>query len=728
MSRKHLSLNGTWRRSIAGHTLDFVDVPGSYRPVGQFLLERKFDWKGETAGPLFLITDGVASRARFSINGRKIGQAKAWVPYQFEIPTGTLQAENHIKVEMEDLSTQFGPMPGRRFDAVMRSLVIEQRPPVFIEEVRFHAVLNDELDRAMCEVKVKTSAPVSLDLLLIERPGGRVVIRTDGPSGSPLKFEVIFPKLWSPEQPALYDLRVAVSGEGGDVHEEPVGFRKIEIRERDFYLNNRRILLKGVCRHEFMTGFGYTPPEAEIRRELAQIRHLGFNYIRLVHSPHAHAVARLAAEVGILISEEPGTCFHDLGDETVVGPALESLRRLVLRDRNLPSILAWFIYNECHAHDGYAIRAAAICRELNPGCLISFADCFGPFDAIKQMVKAADLSFYGVNVYNFFPAEYLRRMEALPDKPVVFTEWGGWVGQGNPRALESLCRFFIKHSCLGEKHRLAGTAFWAWADYEEYSRDLPAAIEGWTIEGLVDKERKPKADLLALCLMSFEMDHPTPPVEPRIEILLQRPASSGSWRPLPLVQIGGDQAALEQEVAGLHRHYGGKAPRFGRHLIDGIEFDAAGSPLLLGQSRNEMVIPVGKKIREVAILGHIAFKNGYPASGVISAHHGAGESEVILGSPASDYLFDFEDGPEIQPLNHGVHLLRANQICRWWKTGIQAPEIAAALQCTIHPSYEILQINLWRRSWASTRFLREIRWRLKDTGSLQALYAVSVLE
>ena len=125
-------------------------------------------------------------------------------------------------------------------------------------------------------------------------------------------------------------------------------------------------------------------------------------------------------------------------------------------------------------------------------------------------------------------------MKIFPDRPIVFTEWGGQFGQGNPRTLKTLCDSFIIHSRQSETIRIAGCAFWAWADYEEHSRAQPGAIDGWTIEGLVDRDGRPKADLQILSDMCFEMDHPPVARAPPVEVLLPGSRAASA--------LGGDAA------------------------------------------------------------------------------------------------------------------------------------------------------------------------------------------
>jgi putative hemolysin len=86
----------------------------------------------------------------------------------------------------------------------------------------------------------------------------------------------------------------------------------------------------------------------------------------------------------------------------------------------------------------------------------------------------------------------------------------------------------------------------------------------------------------------------------------------------------------------------------------------------------------------------------------------------------------FADGSEEYPLRHGEHVLRGNNICRWWKTAPRAPQTAPAVQTVLHPSYEVLRFDLWEQAFDRPRRLEAIRWTLDDPDSIQALLAVSV--
>ena len=738
-----VALHGAWTRLVGDTVIDTVTVPGTFPPLGACTLSYDFAWGAAPPGRrYFLRTEGVLAWATFHLNGCELGTAGPWSRYRFEIPAAVLRSQNQLRCALTDITQSFGPTPGRRFDAgLFRPIAIESRPPTFLADWRLRYQISPDDQRVTAHVQVTLDgpAPGPCTAVLRERRSGRIVAEATAAVGAEIALTLAQPRLWSPEVPFLYTLAVS---HGAQTLTEDIGFRRLEAKGRDLWLNGERLLLKGVCRHEFISGFGYAPPEEEVRRELWQIRHAGFNHLRLVHSPQAPCVPRLAAEIGLLVTEEPGTCFHDLADPAVADPAIEALQSLILRDRNLPSILAWYIYNECNPNTAYAVRAAGLARALNPGCLLAMADCSGRIDEIKAMVAAADLSFYGINSYTYSGPDYQKIMDTYTDRPLVFTEWGGCMAQGNRRVLDWHCRIFAAAAAQSSSRRIAGCSFWAWADYEEYSRAEFAAIDGWTVEGLVDQRRQPKADLALMSQWCFEMDHPAPQPTARAEILLTMPLRSGVYHCLDLSQVAGDQAAADAALAlarnpAIRVNYGNglepvvaRMPSLERIQVAGLPFAGRGGagpakPLLLGANRLAAVIPVGRVVQGISILGHTAYHAAYPANDVASVHHRDAETVRAYGDPAGAYDFVFDDGVETMALRHGVHILRGNDICRWWLTSPRAAETAPAVRAVVHPSYEVLRIDLWERRWARPRRLLEIRWRLSDPAALLTLYAAT---
>ena len=140
---------------------------------------------------------------------------------------------------------------------LIRNISIERRPAAFIASLEFHHELSQDFAAAACSVAVAIDGDArgtTVEALLEDVETGRQVARASSGAGQPIEFEVREPRLWSPESPHLYRLSVCARGGAadGEVAAETVGFRRIEIRGRDFFLNGKRLILKGVCRHEFL--------------------------------------------------------------------------------------------------------------------------------------------------------------------------------------------------------------------------------------------------------------------------------------------------------------------------------------------------------------------------------------------------------------------------------------------------------------------------------------------
>jgi len=745
-----LDLGGRWSRLLDGTQIDYVSVPGSYAPVGSCTLERFFDcgWTGRQR--VRLVLEGVLASATITLNGQVLGRAGSWAIYDFAVPPGLLRAQgNHLQLEVIDLLEAFGPVPGRRWDGgLIRPIYLEWLPETALRGILFRAGLSADLTTAHSSVQVDLDGPGSpaVGITVHEAASGALVASGTATAGQPFTFTVERPALWSPEHPALYTIAALLPTQPGQAIVEEVGYRRITSNGADVFLNGRRLLLKGVCRHEFTHAHGYCPPEPAVRRELARIKHAGFNYIRLVHSPQDGMVCRIAAQLGLLVSEEPGTCWHDLANDQIAAPAVECLRRTILRDRNVPSILAWFIYNECNPNIAYAVRIAAMCRELDPDCCLSMADCSGQDQMLIDMAKAADLTFFGINVYATRKS-FIERMRVLTGRPLVITEWSGFLGQGNARQLTDFCDLFVRHSRLDEPQRLIGGSIWVWADYEEHSRPSPASIQGWTVEGLVHADGRPKPDLQILSQMCFDMDHPAVRERPPVEVLAQAPRRPENWLPVQLGPVVADQEALVaradqarrirdmdnwQTVPGDHDGYAFTPPwpRLGAQLIDGIEFQCSdvqvpGYGLLLGRERPTVTIPVGRRVRAVAVLGQVFIGGGYP--GPAPAIWATTEPARTRGAPAAHYQFTFASGTIDQPLRHGIEVLRHNDICRWWTPMPRGAALRPALRSVIDSRYEVLRLDLWERAFTSD-VLSSITWTLNDPEALLLICGISVLE
>ena len=106
-------------------------------------------------------------------------------------------------------------------------------------------------------------------------------------------------KLWSPEEPNLYEIKIDI---GSDSITRKIGFRKAEFREDGlFYLNGKKTRIRGVNRHEDVEGKGWAIDEDDDYLDAEWIKKMGANGVRLAHGPHADHMLSVCDEKGIMV-------------------------------------------------------------------------------------------------------------------------------------------------------------------------------------------------------------------------------------------------------------------------------------------------------------------------------------------------------------------------------------------------------------------------------------------
>ena len=162
------------------------------------------------------------------------------------------------------------------------------------------------------------------------------------------RFTLNRPQLWSPDTPNLYTCLIEITGNGDTLRTaERFGFRHFRFEEKGpFYLNGKRLLLRGTHRHEDHAGVGAALTEEMMRAEMRQIKEMGANFIRLGHYQQSSIILRLCDELGLLVWEEIPWCRGGLGGQKYREQARRMLTNMIEQHRNHPSIILWGMGNE----------------------------------------------------------------------------------------------------------------------------------------------------------------------------------------------------------------------------------------------------------------------------------------------------------------------------------------------------------------------------------------------
>ncbi|MBG0851072.1 DUF4981 domain-containing protein [Streptomyces spinoverrucosus] len=161
-------------------------------------------------------------------------------------------------------------------------------------------------------------------------------------------------RTWTAETPELYGLTVRLhrpDGTVADTSYHRVGFRDVEIVGRDLLINGERVFIRGVNRHDFHPLTGRTVSYDDMRADLVLLKRFGFNAIRTAHYPNDPALYDLADELGFYVVDEADIESHDHAHEIADDPRylnafVDRVSRMVLRDKNHPSVIIWSLGNE----------------------------------------------------------------------------------------------------------------------------------------------------------------------------------------------------------------------------------------------------------------------------------------------------------------------------------------------------------------------------------------------
>ena len=178
-------------------------------------------------------------------------------------------------------------------------------------------------------------------------------------------------------------------------------------------------------------------------------------------------------------------------DQAIFDGSLEVMRRTVLRDRSHVSVAFWLSFNECIFTPEFLRAAAQVCRENDPVHLVSGANCMD-IPMTRKYFAECGLDFYTMHPYAPTDERMLESARELNDKPLLFTEWGGYHVFNNP---DLFGRFLDTLRALWENPDdqpvLAGAFLWCWAEVFEFNRAAPACHDGLLCEALVDRFRRP---------------------------------------------------------------------------------------------------------------------------------------------------------------------------------------------------------------------------------------------
>ena len=495
-------------------------VPTDFNPVASYVKYFTLP-EGFVKNGLYISFQGVESGFALWLNGSYVGYSEdSFTPSEFDLTPYVKEGENKLalKVFKWTSSSWCEDQDFYRFSGIFRSVYLYTMPKVHVYDLKVQPVVAESLESAdlvldmeicgkaetveksaddakMLNVSAKITLTGSRDdskegaagsvsentifseTISFQPNNTSDTIRFTDTGAATVHFEqeVNHPNLWSAEHPELYTLTVELLDESGNCVEyisQNIGFRRFEMKDGIMTLNGKRIVFKGVNRHEFSSKTGRAVSKEEVLQDIITMKQNNINAIRTCHYPDASGIYELCDRYGLYMIAENNleshgswdAASHGLVPKDTIVPGdnmdwepmmLDRVNSCYQRDKNHPAILIWSVGNE--SYGGKVIfDMSEKFRALDPYRLVHYEGIFndrryeGTSDMESQMYTSVE------NIKKFL-AEH-------KEKPFICCEY--------THAMGNSCGAMHKYTDLTDTEpRYQGGFIWDYIDQSILKKD-----------------------------------------------------------------------------------------------------------------------------------------------------------------------------------------------------------------------------------------------------------------
>jgi len=541
-----------WQSINLPHTWNSEDVTDSEAGYRRSISWYKKDIEIAKVSPnqkYLLYFEGSNITTTVYVNGQKAGKhIGGYIGFEIDMTPFVKTGFNEVHVKV-DSGYNRDIIPSQKSDffiygGITRDVWFRTKPNTAIGKVKLTTPkVSEELASLRVDVPIDSEENLtgfSLEVILKD-PKGEIVssktVEVEGGNTQILITDIQNPELWDTETPNLYTVDVVLKKRKKEVDKvsDRVGFRWFEFVENGpFYLNGKRVLLRGTHRHEEHAGVGAAMSNEQHRNDMEQIKEMGANFVRLAHYPQDPEIYKACDELGLLVWDELPWCRGGIGGEVWQTNTKNMLKEMIEQNYNHPSVIIWSLGNEMYwlpdfeggddrdkinafvtelntmAHEVDPTRKTAM-RKYYEGAEI--VDVFSPSiwsgwysGSYKSYQKAIDT--YKPQYKSFLHAEYggsshIGRHTENPITGEGIINSDGWeeaivqtevsniaqIGDWSENYIVDLFDWYLRISETDST--FVGNAQWAFKDFGTPLRpenDIPYMNQ----KGLVDRNGKPK--------------------------------------------------------------------------------------------------------------------------------------------------------------------------------------------------------------------------------------------
>ena len=456
------------------------EVPRRFNPVASYVKYFTVP-KAMADKEIRICFRGVESGMALWLNGSYVGYSEdSFTPSDFDLTPYLKDGENKLAVQVYKwtASSWCEDQDFFRFSGIYRSVYLYAVPKIHVEDIRVRTLFaGDDFSKATLELTAVVKGTGSLKVTLKDGVSTVFTQEAEAAEEVTISEEIVSPKLWSAEKPELYVLEIEALDADGNTEEyieQNVGFRKFEMKDNRMLLNGKRVVFKGVNRHEFSSVSGRHVAYEELEKDIVTMKKHNINAIRTCHYPDDMAIYDLCDRYGIYLiaecnMETHGTwdaCGRGCEDKSYILPGdheewepmmLDRANSCYQRDKNHPAILLWSCGNE--SYGGRTIyRMSELFRKLDPTRLVHYEGVF--WDRTYNDSSDVESRMYAS------AAEIEQYLEENPDgKPFVCCEY--------THAMGNSCGAMHKYTRLADKENSGyqGGFIWDYIDQSIYKKN-----------------------------------------------------------------------------------------------------------------------------------------------------------------------------------------------------------------------------------------------------------------
>jgi beta-galactosidase len=450
------------------------DIPDSLNPVGSYrkIFTLPAHWNGMQ---VYVHLGGIKSAFYIWVNGQKVGYSEdSKLEAEFDITPYVKEGQNLIALEVYRWSdaSYLECQDFWRISGIERDVFLYARPKVHLYDIRVVSVLDslykDGILSFEAELKSTSDAPAkgySCVVTLRDGAGKEILSESRAFPALPGKLSssmisisgrVPAVRQWSAEVPNLYALDIILRDDKGAVREaitKNIGFRTIEVKGANFFVNGKRIFIKGVNRHEHDPETIHVLSREQLERDIRLMKMFNVNAVRTCHYPNNPMWYDLCDQYGIYVVDEANIESHGIGYDLSrtlgnnprwLKAHLERVSRMVLRDKNHPSIITWSLGNEA-------------------GNGVNFYECYKwvkKYDLTRPVQYERALLEWNTDIYCPMyphPNSLIQYSLSSPSRPLIMCEYAHSMGN-------TLGNFKEYWDIIESYPALQGGFIWDWVD------------------------------------------------------------------------------------------------------------------------------------------------------------------------------------------------------------------------------------------------------------------------